>query len=59
MWEPKGRGAVMGAQMFLSTNDPTYLPKGVTEEQVRNWNDRRLNPNAVSNSVLQGKEKLR
>ena len=57
-WAPRGRGEIQSTQMALSSNDPTYLPKGVTMEQARAWNKRRKNPNQVTNNVLKirGKE---
>ena len=40
-WSPTGRGQKMNAQMYLSTNDESYLPTGVTASQVRAWDKTR------------------
>ena len=58
-WAPRGRGQITSTQMALSSNNATYLPKGVTMKEARDWNKRRKNPNQVTNNVLKirGKEK--
>jgi len=40
-WKPSGRGQAVNAQMYLSTGEESYLPKGVTAEQVNAWDKRR------------------
>ena len=51
-WSPTGRAQRMNAQMYLSTGEKTYLPKGVTAAQVNAWNKTRQNKNRVDNSVF-------
>ena len=46
------RAERMNMQMFLSTNDPVYLPSHIPADEARQWQNNKLNPNQVDNSIL-------